>query len=237
MSEPSPAAPKGDPRGKIVDALFELCAERRFEEVSIRDICVRSGASLGEFRDLFPSKGAVLTSFNRRIDRVVLDQKFEDTATDSARDRLFDALMRRLDALAPYKAGLREVVAWLRRDPIAAARINVPIVNSLRFMLEAAGIDSEGGVGALKLQGLVFAWSRIVDVWLDDDEAGLSKTMAALDKELTRGEGLVRGVEQLERLASPFKALARGALEAGARFSERRAARPEAEPARTAREF
>jgi AcrR family transcriptional regulator len=221
-----------DPRGKIVDALLELAAERRFEEISIRDICVRSDVSLGEFRDLFASKGAVLGSLNRRFDRAVLDQKFEDTATDSPRDRLFDVLMRRLDAMAPYKAGMREVVAWIRRDPIAAARINTAVVNSMRFMLEAAGIESEGGAGALKIQGLVLAWSRVVNVWLDDDDAGLSKTMAALDSELTRGEGLVRGVEQLERLTSPFRALARGALEAGARFTERRTARPETRAAR-----
>jgi len=237
MNEPSLSAPKVDPRVKIVDALLELCAERRFEEISIRDICARAGVSLAEFRDAFPSKGAALASLNRRLDRAVLEQKFEDGATDSARDRLFDVLMRRLDAMAPFKAGLREVVAWLRRDPIAAARINQPIVNSMRFMLEAAGIESDGASGALKLQGLALAWSRIVDVWLDDDEPGLSRTMAALDRELTRGENLVRGIEQLDRLASPFTALARGALEAGARFAQRRAASPEPEPARAAGEF
>jgi len=237
MSELPPSPPKADLRGKIVDALLELAAERRFEEISIRDICVRSGATLGEFRDLFASKGAVLGSLNRRFDRAVLDQNFSDSASDVPRDRLFDVLMRRLDAMGPYKAGMREVVAWIKRDPIAAARINGALVNSLRFMLEAAGIEAEGGVGALKIQGLVIAWSRVVDVWLDDDEPGLSRTMAALDSELTRGEGLVRGVEQLERLASPFTALARGALEVGARFSARRRTAPEPESPRAAREF
>ena len=237
MSDTSQAKPKGDTRGKFVDALLELCAERRFEDIAIRDICARSGVSLGEFREAFPSKGAVLASLNRIIDRAVLDQKFEDSARDSHRDRLFDVLMRRLDAMAPYKAGLREVVAWLRRDPVAAVRINRQIVNSLRFMLEAAGIESEGAAGAIILQGLALAWSRVVAVWLDDADAGLSRTMAALDSELTRGETLVRGVEQLEWLASPFKTLARTALEAGARFSERGSARPEPEPARAAGEF
>ena len=58
----------------------------------------------------------------------------------------------------------------------------------MRFMLEAAGIDSEGVAGAIKLQGLAFAWARIVAVWLDDPEPGLDKTMAELDRELTRGE-------------------------------------------------
>ena len=55
-SDPKPA----DPRGKIVDALMELASEHRFEDISIRDICKTAGVSLADFRDAFPSKGAVL---------------------------------------------------------------------------------------------------------------------------------------------------------------------------------
>ena len=36
----------------------------------------------------------------------------------------------------------------------------------MRFMLEAANVKSEGAAGAIKLQGLVFAWMRVVEVWL-----------------------------------------------------------------------
>ena len=130
------------------------------------------------------------------------------------RERLFDVLMRRLDAMAPYREGLREITAWLRREPVAALAMNQSIVNSMRFMLEAAGIDSQGVAGAIKLQGLAFAWMRIVAVWLDvTSEPELSKTMAELDRELTRGERAVAGVERLDRFAAPFKAIALAAFE------------------------
>ena len=224
-------APKGDPRARIVDALLQLAAERRLEDISIRDIAARAGVTLVEFRDSFPSKSAVLAGLNRLIDRAALAAPLADDSAAPVRDRLFEALMSRLDAMAPYKAGLREIVAWLRRDPSALPQMNRAILNSLRFLLETAGIDCEGPTGALKLQGLVFAWIRIVDVWLDDNEEGLSRTMAAVDQELTRGEGLIRGVETIERLASPFKSLAASAIEAGARFGQRRATpEPEAPP-------
>jgi hypothetical protein len=98
----------------------------------------------------------------------------------------------------------------------------------LRFMLEAIGVDSEGAAGALKLQGLALAWARVVDVWLDDDEVGASRTMAALDAQLTRGERWVRGVDTLDRLAAPFLSLAKSAIEAGAKFGGR--AGPRAAP-------
>ncbi len=215
-------AKSADPRGKIVDALMELAREQRFEDISIRDICKAAGLSLADFRDSFPSKGAVLAGLSRRIDRAVLTQDSEDLADESARERLFDILMRRLEAMAPYRDGLRETTAWLRRDPAAALTMNQVVVGSMRFMLEAADIEVEDGpAGAIKLQGMALAWARIVDVWLDDDDPGLSKTMAELDRELTRGERAVAGVDRLNDLASPFRALARAAFDARRRMRQR----------------
>jgi len=128
--------------------------------------------------------------------------------------------MRRLDAMAPYREGLREVVAWLKRDPAAALAMNQVARNSMRFMLEAAGVDSEGAAGAIKLQGLVFAWTRVIEVWLDDESADLSKTMAELDRVLTRGERAVAGLERIDEFATPLKAIARAAFEARGWLSE-----------------
>jgi AcrR family transcriptional regulator len=218
-SDPKPA----DLRGKIVDALMELASEHRFEDISIRDICKTAGVSLADFRDAFPSKGAILAGFSRRIDHVVLAQDSEELADESPRERLFDVLMRRLEAMAPYREGLREASAWLRRNPSSAFAINQVVTNSMRFMLEAAGIEVDGGAaGAIKLQGLAFAWARIVGVWLQDDDPSLSKTMAELDRELTRGERAVGGVDRLNELMSPFRAIARAAFDARRRARERR---------------
>jgi hypothetical protein len=87
------------------------------------------------------------------------------------------------------------------------------VVNSMRFMLEAAGIESEGPVGAFKLQGLALAWMRVLRVWFRDDDPGLASTMAALDRELTRGGGFVARAEDLNRLVSPLFSLARSLFE------------------------
>ena len=63
-SKPKSEAKPADARGKIVDALMELAAERRFEDISVRDICKTAGVSLADFREAFPSKGAVLAGFH-----------------------------------------------------------------------------------------------------------------------------------------------------------------------------
>ncbi len=95
--------------------------------------------------------------------------------------------------------------------------MNQVAMNSMRFMLEAAGIEAEGASGAIKLQGLTLAWGRVLQTWLDDDEPTLSKTMAELDRVLTRGERAVAGLDRVSALTSPFSALAKAAFDAGRR--------------------
>ena len=234
-SEAKAKSAPADPRARIVDALMALAAERRFEDIAIRDICDAAKVSLADFRDAFPSKGAVLGGFTRRIDRIVLAVDDAEFAKEAPRERLFDVLMRRLDAMAPYREGLRGIVAWLRRDPVAALAMNQAVVNSMRFMLEAAGIESAGVAGAIKLQGLALAWARIVGVWLDDSEPDLSKTMAELDRELARGERAVAGVERLDRIAAPLRAVALAAFESRRRARDASHRRPrDSEPPREA---
>lgn len=216
-----PKNPSSDPRRRIVDALMELAAEQPFEEITISDIARRAEVSLADFRDAFPSKGAVLGGFSKMIDRRTLESVSDDLADEPARDRLFDVLMKRLDAMANYREGLREVSAWARRDPVSALALNSAMLNSMRFMLEAAHIDTDGSVGAIKLQGLVLAWLRVLNVWFDDLEPSLDRTMAALDKELDRGGRLVARVEDMHRLSAPFRTFARALLQGGRDMNER----------------
>lgn len=211
--------PRRSPRDAIIDALLELAAEREWHDISVSQVAERAGVSLADFRDAFPSKGAVLGGFSRRIDGIVLRQVSDDLKDETAKERLFDILMRRLDAMAPYRLGLQGVADWVRRDPLAAAALNRVVVNSMRFMLEAAGIDTEGQAGALKIQGLVLAWGRVLTVWFKDEDPGLAATMAALDRELSRGETLAARVDDLDRLATPFRLIAQGVLNAGRRMA------------------
>ena len=217
--EPAPAAKpetpaQGSLRARIVEALMALAADTPFGEITISQIAAKAEVSLADFRDAFPSKGAVLAGYSRNIDRIVLDGISADLKDESSKDRLFDVLMRRLDAMAPHKAALQEIVRWAKREPLSASALNRMALNSMRFMLEAAGIDSEGPLGALKLQGLVIAWTRVLSVWFRDGDAGLAETMAALDKELDRGATIVARAEDLHRLTAPLRAMAEGLLNA-----------------------
>ena len=106
------SAPK-DPRARIVAALMALAAERDFDDITIADITETAGLGLADFREAFPSKGAVLAGFARQTDLAVLRGTGADMADEPAKDRLFDVLMRRLDALAPHKAADMSTTAIL----------------------------------------------------------------------------------------------------------------------------
>lgn len=210
------------PRDRIVDALMMLAAEERFEEITLRQIAGRAEVPLADFREHFASKLAILAAFGRRIDRVVLEGTTGDLAEESAKERLFDVLMRRFDALAPYREGLRGISEWLRRDPSAAAALNRMAFNSMRFMLEAADIDTGGRIGTVKIQGLVLAMTRVMRTWFDDEDQGLAETMAELDRTLTRGGKFVERAKEVDRLVSPVAAMARGIVDAGVTFLRNR---------------
>ena len=215
--EATPAEKKLPPREAAVEALMRLAAEQPWNDIEIGDIAREAGLTLAEFRDLFPSKGAVLGGLSRLIDRKVLEDDGTDLADEPSRERLFDVLMRRLDAMTPYKDALRRISYALRGDPLSMLALNGVALNSHRFMLAAAGINTEGPLGRLKLQGVVIAFARTVEVWLDDDDPALARTMARLDKEIRNGERFMERADDARRLTAPFRALGRSLLDRGGR--------------------
>jgi AcrR family transcriptional regulator len=209
---PEPAA-KAAPRDRIIDALMTLGASDRWDRITLPMIAREADVSLADLRDAFPSKGAILSGFSRRIDRIVLDGTGEDMLGEPARERVLDIMMRRLDALAPYKAALKEVSQTARRDPLMLAALNQLALNSWRYMLAAADIDTEDSLGIVKVQGAAVVFARTLDTWFDDDSADMAATMAKLDKELGQGEKIMGRLEDLNRLTAPFRGFFRAAME------------------------
>jgi AcrR family transcriptional regulator len=182
-----PAEPAKSNREKIIDALMELLAEERIEDIGFGAIARRAGLTLADCRAEFRSVLAVLAAYTKEIDRQVLAGSDADTAEEPPRERLFDALMRRLEALAPHKAAIRSLAGSATRDPALAVALNGLTVRSMQWMLTAADIGAAGPKGMLRGQGLALVYASVMRTWLDDDDPGLARTMAALDRGLGRG--------------------------------------------------
>ncbi|SFI35395.1 transcriptional regulator, TetR family [Bosea sp. OK403] len=223
------AAPPSDPRRRAIEALMRLAANRAWSEIELSDIAAEAGLSLSSLRGLFPSKLAMLGGLTRLVDDAVLAGSSDDLAGEPIRERLFDLVMRRLDALAPYKEGLRRIMPVIRRDPLTLAALNRGAVNSWRYMLASAGIPTEDALGGLRVQGAVLLMARVGETWLGDDEPELSRTMARLDRELKRAGAIMARVEDVHRLTAPLRGLAR-ALCSGKRPHIRRRERSDERP-------
>ncbi|MBS0538613.1 MAG: TetR family transcriptional regulator [Proteobacteria bacterium] len=178
-----------DARKKALDTFLGLVAERGYGEVSLADVSMASGLSRAELYRLYPDKLALVAGFMARIDGEVLAATPEaEDPEETVRDRLFDILMRRFDALKPHRVALASIRRAGLRDPLTALVLGPTLMRSMAAMLEAAGADSSGILGAVRQNGLLAIYAAVSQVFERDDTGDLSQTMAALDSRLKTAE-------------------------------------------------
>jgi ubiquinone biosynthesis protein COQ9 len=194
---------------KILDAALRLAADRRWTEVTLRDIAGEAGLSLAALNEAVPSRAAILALLNRRIDQRMLAALDKDPVAGDAHDRIFEVLMRRLEVMAPYRAAVASIIAdpaTLLDDP---PEIASSLGRSLGWVLAAAGLEDSGGREIVKRLGLAAIYRRVLGVWVEDDDPGLARTMAVLDRALRDGETWLKRLAPALSLAGAFGSAAR----------------------------
>ncbi len=213
--KPKPETPHAAPvsgtdnRDKAINALRALLGEQRFEAIGFADIAERAGLTLAQLRAEFPSKLAIIAARSKDIDKAVLSGSQSEMSEEPARDRLFDVLMRRFEAMEGDQAMVRELMRAAMRHPSLGFALNAMAVNSQQWMLEAAGIHASGPKGVIRAQGLAVLFAGVARVWVDDDDEGLARTMAALDRELGRGARWVGFLDDLFLIPETFGRIVR----------------------------
>jgi len=176
-------------RQAALDAFLGLIADKGFATVTLRQVAETAAIGFADLYRLFPNKVALVAAFLERIDAAVLaGTPAASDPEETGRDRLFDVMMRRYDALKPHRAALRAVRQAAERDPLFALALAPSARKSMAAMLEAAGLSSEGWMGAVRQNGLLAVNLAVSRVFDQDDSGDLSKTMAALDSHLKRAE-------------------------------------------------
>jgi AcrR family transcriptional regulator len=182
MTEPFDPAPElapeaqGDLIDRASDAALRLAADRPWGEITLRDIAREAGVSFAALYARAPGKAALLDKLSRRLDARALMQAESDDAPD-VHDRLFEAVMARLEGMQPHRAA---VIAIGRAE---GARLAPRFPFTARALLEAAGVDTGGVRGKLRIAAMTAVWARVLQVWRDD-EGALNRTMAEIDKRL-----------------------------------------------------
>jgi ubiquinone biosynthesis protein COQ9 len=188
-----------------VAVMLDLVAEQGWRAVTLGRIAQASGLPLSALYGQYSSKVDLLTAYARRIDLAMLAALGEPgpAPVDAAavKDRLFEAIMARFDALNPHKAAIRVMMRELPGDPVAlACFLSGGLRQGLDWMLAAAELDAGGLSGAVRRKLLGGIYLDTLRVWLKDDGADMAATMAHLDKRLEQGLGLMTGRGPLSRL-------------------------------------
>lgn len=182
------AARPADPKAALREALLRLTAAGGWRDLSYAEIAAEAGVSLSDAYQAYPSKAAVLMGIGRDIDARIFAGLESDPLDGSPKDRLFDLLMRRFDALNQHREAFAALAKDLPRTPGEGLALLCQLRSSLTRMLEAAGISASGLRGALRIEGLGAIYAAALRVWFKDDSGDLSKTMAELDKRLSQAE-------------------------------------------------
>jgi AcrR family transcriptional regulator len=164
-------------------AALRLAGEGAFRDARLRDVAVAAGAPTAALFAFAPTKAHLIDRISDDLDGAVfaaLDGASDGGPQDPVEDRLFEAVMARLEAMEPHRFAL---LALLNAEGAPRVRMGRRLARTARAVLAAAGVEADGPAGALRLAAMTGVWGRVVQVWRDD-EGALNRTMAEIDLRL-----------------------------------------------------
>lgn len=171
-------------REALAKAALEVAAARGWRGVSLYDLAAAAGRPIGDFY------GATLTAavdcVEEAFDREVGEGLSAPDASQPLRDRLFDLVMQRFEAMEPHREAVLAMEA--AGDPVALAQQHLRHVRLAEWVMALAGIDAEGVTGKARAQGLAVIIAQTRAAWRQDTAGDFARTMSALDKALRRAE-------------------------------------------------
>lgn len=177
-------------------AALALAAEKPWSQITLAEIAAKAGLTLQDFHGV-GGREEIVEAMDAYFDRdMSADGVPEDT---SSRERLFDVIMKRFEAMEPYRAGLRELMKFRETSLTHVVRLPAHRHASAAWALASAGLDDDSGAPAsLKRITIAFVIATTERAWRREKSADFALTMAALDKGLRQAE---ERLGQLRRFA------------------------------------
>ncbi|HYN00274.1 MAG TPA: hypothetical protein VET25_11045 [Aestuariivirgaceae bacterium] len=204
---------------RIRQAAFALAERMDWHEISMAAIAGQAGLSLSLLMRHAPSKSSILQDFSRDIDEAMILSFEKYPAEGDAHDRLFDVILKRLEILQPYRQVIASVMRRARAEGVEAVRLLQSLSDSIGWIVSAARVEQEPAWQSFGRLGLMRAYLHVLSVWSKDDDPGLARTMAALDRALRDSERFNRRANGIMEVAS---GVVRAARTVANRFFEER---------------
>lgn len=173
-------------RRDLARAALSLAASTPWIEVTLPRLAQEAGRPAGDFYGA--SVGEAVDCVDEAFDRAIADKINALDPKQSVRDRLFDLIMHRFEAMEPHRAAVLSMEAGVDRDPVLLAAAHQRHVRCAKWILALAGLQADGMTGQARAQGLGVIIGQAKAAWRGDDAGDFAKTMASLDKNLRRAE-------------------------------------------------
>lgn len=173
-------------RRDLARAALSLAASMPWAEVTLPRLAQEAGRRAGDFYGA--SLGEAVDCVDEAFDRAIADKADALDPSQTVRDRLFDLIMHRFEAMEPHRAAVIAMEAGVDRDPVLLAAAHQRHVRCARWVLALAGLQADGMTGQARAQGLGVIIGQAKAAWRGDEDGDFAKTMASLDKNLRRAE-------------------------------------------------
>ena len=167
-------------------AALGLAAEKPWSEITLAEIAARAGLTLQDFHGV-GAREDIVEALDGHFDRAMSAEGVPEES--SARERLFDVIMKRFEAMEPFRAGIRELMKFRETSLTHVVRLPAHRHATAAWALASAGIDNDTGAPAsLKRIAIAFVIAETERAWRKEKSADFALTMASLDKGLRRAE-------------------------------------------------
>lgn len=204
-----PGEPEADPREILVHSMLELVARTGWRGLTLNALSRHCGVPLAIIRRHYADKSDILADWRQRVDTEMLARLSQAWPCDTPRDRVFEAIMARLEVLAPHRAALRAIMDEREGAPFDQLAPRGAEARAAFWLVVGADVEASGVAGIAKRIGIGWIYAQTVKTWLDEDDPDCPRTMARLDTALRRGEGILRRVETALELGRGGAMLAR----------------------------
>ncbi|CAK7192473.1 hypothetical protein COMNV_00672 [Commensalibacter sp. Nvir] len=168
---------------KILQQGMLLFAKKGWDNTTLVQIAEYVHLPVYQVRKNFPFKICLLIYLNQLVDKNTMEQPYQGQRLP---EYLFDAMMNRFDILQQYREGYISIVKLLPSHPSLALLIGFGTQRSMKWIAESARINTMGFKGFVCIEGLTAIWTVAFKTWLKDTTHDLSRTMASLDKTITK---------------------------------------------------
>lgn len=187
-------------RNTLFEEFGRQVLDKGWAHISCAEIAIGADVEVKLAFIEFRNRYSYVTELVRRIDAEMLANSDMNMEEEPARDRLFDVLMTRFDAMQAHKPLIVALNKAAKKDPLLSLHLLALSRLTTDWVMDIARISPSGIMGIARSKGALAAYGRAFMVWLEDDSEDMAKTMSCLDKTLRKGEqALKKGSKVLRK--------------------------------------